>query len=64
MCGIVGCIGKNHGREYIISGLKTLDYRGYDSAGIAFSKNNSIEVYKDAGSVEHLDSLIPAKEDG
>ncbi len=64
MCGIVGCIGKNHGREYIISGLKTLDYRGYDSAGIAFSKNNSIEVYKDAGSVEHLDSLIPEKEDG
>ena len=64
MCGIVGCIGKNHGREYIVNGLKTLDYRGYDSAGIAFLKANGINVYKDAGSVSHVDSLIPDSEDG
>ncbi|MDY6276195.1 MAG: glutamine--fructose-6-phosphate transaminase (isomerizing) [Bacilli bacterium] len=64
MCGIVGCIGKNHGREYIINGLKTLDYRGYDSAGVAFLKQNQIDIYKDAGSVEHLNSLIPSSIDG
>ena len=64
MCGIVGCIGKNKGREYIINGLKTLDYRGYDSAGVAFLKQNSIEIYKDAGSVEHVNSLIPSSIDG
>ena len=64
MCGIVGCIGKNHGKEYIINGLKTLDYRGYDSAGIAFLKQDEITIYKDAGSVEHLNSLIPSSIDG
>ena len=64
MCGIVGCIGKNNGREYIIKGLKTLDYRGYDSAGVAFLKQDNISIYKDAGSVEHIDSLIPAGMDG
>lgn len=64
MCGIVGCIGKNNGREYIIKGLKTLDYRGYDSAGVAFLKQDNISIYKDAGSVEHIDSLIPIGMDG
>ena len=64
MCGIVGCIGKNKGREYIINGLKTLDYRGYDSAGIAFLKQDKITIYKDAGSVSHLNSLIPSSADG
>ena len=64
MCGIVGCIGKNHGREYIISGLKTLDYRGYDSAGVAFLKQDTITIFKDAGSVEHINSLIPPSMDG
>ena len=64
MCGIVGCIGKSQGRHYIINGLKTLDYRGYDSAGVAFLKQNNIFVFKDAGSVEHLNSLIPSDADG
>ena len=64
MCGIVGCIGKSKGREYIINGLKTLDYRGYDSAGVAFLKQDNITIYKDAGSVSHLNSLIPSSVDG
>ena len=63
MCGIVGCIGKKNGKDYIIEGLKTLDYRGYDSAGMAFLKEKAIEIYKDAGSVSHLASIIPNKED-
>ncbi len=64
MCGIVGSIGKNNGRDFIIEGLKTLDYRGYDSAGIAFLKEKEIKIYKDAGSVSHVNSLIPNKENG
>ena len=36
MCGIVGSIGLDNPRDYIIGGLKTLEYRGYDSAGVAF----------------------------
>ncbi len=64
MCGIVGCVGKEHGREYIINGLKTLDYRGYDSAGVAFLKQNHIEIYKDAGKVDYINSLIPSEESG
>ena len=64
MCGIVGCIGKDHGREYIINGLKTLDYRGYDSAGVAFLRRDAIEIFKDAGSVEHINCLIPSSIDG
>ena len=36
MCGIVGAIGLDNPREYVLNGLKTLDYRGYDSAGVAF----------------------------
>ena len=64
MCGIVGCIGKDHGREYIINGLKTLDYRGYDSAGVAFLRRDAIEIFKDAGSVGHINCLIPSSIDG
>ena len=64
MCGIVGYIGKDKGREYIIKGLKTLDYRGYDSAGVAFLKPDNIDIYKDAGSVTHLNSLIPPSLNG
>ena len=62
MCGIVGCIGKVDGRKYIIDGLKTLDYRGYDSAGIAFLHEERISIFKDAGSVAHMESLIPEEE--
>ena len=64
MCGIVGCVGKDNGRQYIIDGLKTLDYRGYDSAGVAFMREKTISIYKDAGSVEHIDSIIPENEIG
>ena len=63
MCGIVGCIGLNKSHRYIVEGLKTLDYRGYDSAGIAFL-NDEIEIFKEVGSVSHLDSLIPSNKEG
>ena len=58
MCGIVGAVGFISPKEYVFKGLKMLDYRGYDSAGVAYF-NNGIEIYKDVGSVEHLLSIVP-----
>ena len=59
MCGIVGVVGLDNPREYILNGLKTLDYRGYDSAGVAYLTNKGLAIYKDVGSVEHLMSITP-----
>lgn len=59
MCGIVGVIGLDNPREYVLNGLKTLDYRGYDSAGLAYLNKNEIIIHKDVGSVEHLMSITP-----
>ena len=58
MCGIVGSIGLRKPRDYIGNGLKMLDYRGYDSAGVAYF-DNGFKVYKDVGSVEHLLGIVP-----
>lgn len=58
MCGIVGSVGLRNPKEYVSKGLKMLDYRGYDSAGIAFF-DGGIKIYKDVGSVEHLMSIVP-----
>lgn len=58
MCGIVGAIGLKEPRDYILNGLKTLDYRGYDSAGVSFY-DNGIKIFKDVGSVEHLMDIVP-----
>ncbi len=56
MCGIVGYIGKNNARDIIINGLERLEYRGYDSAGLAvFNKTNQLfDVFKDIGRVSIL----------
>ncbi len=58
MCGIVGSIGLKNPRAYVQKGLKILDYRGYDSAGIAYYQEG-IKIFKDVGSVEHLFSIAP-----
>jgi glucosamine--fructose-6-phosphate aminotransferase (isomerizing) len=54
MCGIIGYTGKNKAVEYIISGLESLEYRGYDSAGFAININNETKIYKCVGSPENL----------
>ena len=66
MCGIVGSLGLIETKQYLIDGLKTLDYRGYDSAGIALLNKNEkfINVYKYAGSVENLEKNIPNSVNG
>ena len=63
MCGIVGCVAYKQARKYIIDGLKTLDYRGYDSAGVAFL-NKEIELFKEVGTVDKLNKIIPLDKQG
>ena len=59
MCGIVGYIGKKNGLNFLIDGLSSLEYRGYDSCGIAGIFNNKTEVIKTVGRIEKLKELIP-----
>ena len=58
MCGIVGYIGKNKALDILIKGLKNLEYRGYDSAGVAVLENNRITVVKEKGRISNLEKLI------
>jgi len=58
MCGIVGYIGPKNATPIIMNGLKKLEYRGYDSAGIAVLENNVIQVRRDAGKLERLSQLV------
>ncbi len=58
MCGIVGYVGTDHAKEKIIDGLKRLEYRGYDSAGIALPINGKIQVKKAVGEIKNLEAKI------
>ena len=59
MCGIVGYVGnKENCVRVLIDGLEKLEYRGYDSAGIAFLNNDNIDVFKEKGKIVNLKSKI------
>lgn len=61
MCGIVAYIGPNQAYDFLIKGLKRLEYRGYDSAGIALIENNEIKVHKEHGKVQDLVDNLKGK---
>ena len=58
MCGIVGYVGKDNAKDIIIDGLRRLEYRGYDSAGIALLLDDGIKVKKQVGGIDNLVHLI------
>ena len=61
MCGIVGYIGGNEAKDILLGGLKSLEYRGYDSAGVALNDNRMTSIYKTQGKLNNLYSLLKQK---
>lgn len=61
MCGIVGYIGFREAWPIVLKGLKRLEYRGYDSAGIALIDKNQINIYKKTGKVSQLEAFAEGK---
>ena len=58
MCGIVGYIGFREPKDVLIEGLKTLEYRGYDSAGIALKNDTSVQIIKEVGRIASLEEKV------
>ena len=54
MCGIIACIGSEDSTDIVIEGLKKLEYRGYDSWGVAVHRNPSVAVHKQVGKIGYL----------
>jgi glutamine---fructose-6-phosphate transaminase (isomerizing) len=61
MCGIVGYVGPKKVAPLLLEGLKRLEYRGYDSAGLAIMNGKGVETRKVAGKISRLESLVSAK---
>lgn len=59
MCGIIGYKGKQNALPIVLNGLKNLEYRGYDSSGIAFQTNKKITIIKKEGNICNLEKLLP-----
>ncbi len=62
MCGIIGYIGKKEAWPILINGLNRLEYRGYDSAGVALVQNKKLLVYKKKGKVSELTNFVKEKD--
>ncbi|SES37744.1 glutamine--fructose-6-phosphate transaminase (isomerizing) [Salisediminibacterium halotolerans] len=62
MCGIVGYAGTNDAKEILLQGLEKLEYRGYDSAGIAIANSEGVHVYKEKGRIASLRQAVDLNE--
>ena len=58
MCGIVGYAGENNSVDILMNGLYSLEYRGYDSAGISIVENDNIKTFKSEGKIENLQNIL------
>ena len=58
MCGIVGYIGHQDAKEILLKGLEKLEYRGYDSAGIAVINESGVQVFKEKGRIADLRNIV------
>ncbi|HIC89654.1 MAG TPA: glutamine--fructose-6-phosphate aminotransferase, partial [Anaerolineae bacterium] len=61
MCGIVGYVGPRPATEVILDGLRRLEYRGYDSAGLAVIEDGRIQVRREVGKLQALAQLVQAQ---
>ena len=60
MCGIVGYVGNNKATKFLIEGLSKLEYRGYDSAGVAVIQDGNVEIVKQKGRLANLGDALNA----
>ncbi len=58
MCGIIGYIGNRNTKEVLVAGLKNLEYRGYDSSGIAIKNDSQIQIIKATGKISNLEKKL------
>ena len=58
MCGIIGYLGKGQAQDSLIDGLKRLEYRGYDSAGVAFHEGDNFSLSRETGRVKNLAQAV------
>ena len=61
MCGIVGYTGDQSASEILVGGLKRLEYRGYDSAGVAIVKDGELELRRAEGKLKALEAVLKAR---
>ncbi|MHC5096464.1 MAG: glutamine--fructose-6-phosphate transaminase (isomerizing) [Planctomycetota bacterium] len=59
MCGIVAYFGKKQAQPILIEGLRRLEYRGYDSAGVALFENGQFDLFKTSGRIANLEEIVP-----
>ena len=60
MCGIVGYVGARQATPILVGGLRKLEYRGYDSAGVAIMRDGHMEVRRSAGKLSRLEDVLAA----
>ncbi len=64
MCGIVGYVGSRNASEVLTDGLKRLEYRGYDSAGLALRTGDGLMILKEVGKVADLERMLEESQPG